>query len=337
MLRYMDGFDNNEHNLPGRWSVWSANNDIQSGSSPHGNHVRLDCNNNQCMAQNVPSAATWIVGGMWFMTGSGATVANMSFAEGATQHVTVRVDGANARLQVYRGNVATLLGSTPNNTFLNATWHHVEIKVFVHDTTGTVEVRIDGVTQLTLTSQDTRNGGTGVVDNIWWGANSGAAANLHVDSLYIMDTTGSVNNDFVGPCRVSLLLPTSDGATEEWDRSTGSDSFALLDEATPNGDTDYIESDVDNERTLLGMGDLPAGADSIFAVQLSSYARKGDAGAAEFRQGIRSDSSDGAGSDKVLAETYAVYLDVIELDPDGSVAWTPSAVNAAEVFVDVRT
>lgn len=336
-LLFMAGFDLSDDDLPGRWNTWHANNDIQSGSSPHGNHVRMDCNNNSCIQKSVPAAATYIVGGMWMMTGSGSTIANMSFAETSIQHVTIQVDGVNQRLTAFRGNLTTSLGSTPNNTFLNGVWHHVEIKVTISNTVGVVEIRIDGVVQLNLTNQDTQNAGTSVINTIWAGANSGAAANLHLDSFYIMDTAGSDNNDFLGPCRVTSVLPTSDGATEEWDRSTGSDSFALLDEADPNGDTDYIESDVDNERTLLGMANLPATADTVFGVQLSSYARKTDAGAAEFRQGLRSNSNDTGAADKVLAETYALYLDLFEKNPDGTVDWTPSTVDAAEVFLDVRT
>jgi len=192
---------------------------------------------------------------------------------------------------------------------------------------------------LNLSGIDTKNGGTDTVfDTIsFQKCVVGGSAAHHFDDVFICNALGTENNDFRGSCRVDLLLPNADGAVEEWDLSTGSDSFALIDEATPNSDTDYIESDVPGEITRVGLQDLSDVTHVVFGVQVGAWARKEDAGPAEFRMGMFSDATAAAGADRVLSESYIMYYDIFEHDPDGDIDWTAAAVNAAQAYVEVRT
>lgn len=61
------------------------------------------------------------------------------------------------------------------------------------------------------------------------------------------------------------LFPTGDYTPEMWNRSTGSDSWALLDETTPNS-TDYISTTTQYDTTILTYQDLAPSLDVNFHV-----------------------------------------------------------------------
>lgn len=254
----------------------------------------------------------------------------------ATQHITLGV-AANGSIGVRRGGGnGTLLGSSAAGVIAINVWNYIELKVKMHDTTGTVDVHVNGASVLSLTGQDTKNGGTATIfDGVEFGG-GGVSATTRIRDIYICNEVGSVNNDFLGDCRVTALVPDTDSTPEEWSLSTGTNSAALVDETTPNGDTDYIESDIDGEITRMSLGALADVTHTIFGLQTVVYAKKDDAGAKSFRAGFFSDASTQDLADHALGTSYQTWLDISELDPDGSVAWTPAQLNAAFVQVEVR-
>ena len=53
---------------------------------------------------------------------------------------------------------STILGQTTDPALSTDNWHYIEVKVVVHDTAGSYEIRVDGVTVLSDTDVDTRGG-----------------------------------------------------------------------------------------------------------------------------------------------------------------------------------
>lgn len=251
------------------------------------------------------------------------------FGDTTTHHFTCTLlsDGS-VRARRGQGHVNILGTSAPGVVAFNA-WNYIAAKVRLHDTTGTVDIEVNGQNVLSLTNQDTKNGGTAAVFN------AGSWGNAQARDLYICNEQGSINNNFLGDVRVTALFPTGDSTPEEWDLSTGTDSFALLDEVTLNT-TDYIESDVDGEITRVTFGDLPDTSHTVKGVQYTAYAAKSDAGARSFRMGIHSDATTANSGDFVLGTGFTSYHFIRELDPDGDVAWTPTSVNALAAQVEVR-
>jgi hypothetical protein len=72
------------------------------------------------------------------------------------------------------------------------------------------------------------------------------ATSAWIDDLYVCDGSGSVNNDFLGECRVLTLLPSDgNGSNNDFDTSAGgspADHGAMVNDTTPNDDTDYVSS-----------------------------------------------------------------------------------------------
>jgi hypothetical protein len=80
----------------------------------------------------------------------------------------------------------------------------------------------------------------------------------------------------------------------------------------------------------------PASGNEVFGIRVTSWARKDDAGAASFRNGIFSDATVANGADQALSTSYASYSDIFQDDPDGDVQWTTAAIDALKVQVEVR-
>jgi hypothetical protein len=232
---------------------------------------------------------------------------------------------------LYVTRAGTQLGS--DVAFALDTWHYIECKVVIASgTSGSVVVKLDGQTVLNLTGQNTQAQGTGTgVSQLRF---LSSANNNFLDDLVMWDTTGSVNNDFMGDVKVYQLLPRANGDVNSWTASTGS-NYQCVDEATPNDDTDYVEtSTVSNAdryffTTLSESGNMKG-------VMVNGYARKTDAYVRSLRLQAMSNSNLSESGDKYVSDTYQTFFGMFERNPDGNVAWTDATINAATFGVKVQ-
>ena len=133
---------------------------------------------------------------------------------------------------------ATTLFTYTNFLILLNVWYYFEIKVFTHPTAGTVEVRVNGVTLVSLSGINTQPGFHNYHNTV--GVYIYRIGGF--DDYYICDSTGLLMNDFQGACRVIGLLPNADTGTEQWTPSTGTAHYACVDENPPNAASDYVSS-----------------------------------------------------------------------------------------------
>lgn len=257
----------------------------------------------------------------------------VTLQEGATRHISLRT-GTGGELQATRNG--TVLGATAAGTIVVGVWNHIQLRVVIHDTTGVVEVRLNSVVVLNLTGIDTRNGGTGYVDTVLWGQAGllGSDNAMLIDDFWVVDTTGAVNNGFLGDCRAQTLLPSGVGNAATWTPSVGS-NYANVDDASPNSDTDYNSSATAGQIDTFAYGDLTPTAGDIKAVQHLLYARKDDAGARTVRPVTRIGATDYVGASVNVADSYAYAVDIDEVSPATAVAWTLAEVNAAEFGIEL--
>lgn len=246
-------------------------------------------------------------------------------------------------IEVKRGDRSgTSLGATATPAVVAEAYQHIETLATFDNSTGSVEVRVNGVTVLSISGADTAaslNEESSQVA-LACGSNSGSAdhgVTTDIDDYFCYDDTGSYNNTFIGDRRVLTLFPNADTAQEDWVPSAGSDSFAMVDEADPDDDGTYISAAAGlspNPVTEFDLSDMPAGVASISAVQLVHRSRKTDAGDANIQLSAVSASSEATGTDRPITEAYTYYHDVVEADPDTSTPFTPSAVDALKLKIE---
>lgn len=280
--------------------------------------------------KTIPDTGTIIIG-FAFMTNTGSTNTFVYGYETGGQHFRVGLDSIG-RVVVYHGNNTLLAtGVTPWGANV---WHYFEIKIKIHSTTGTIEVRRDGNVEIAATGLNTRNGGAaGVINQVLLVGGGGNDPQAYFDDYVICDTNGSLNNDFLGDVRVSAIFPTGAGNSTQFTPSAGA-NYAAVDEVSPNGDTDYVESSNVGDKDTYVYGDLPSAAGIVKAVRILPYAKKTDAGGRTIVSVARLGGTEVDSASKGLSTTYAYLPDIRETKPGGG-TWSITDVNNTEFGIKV--
>lgn len=247
--------------------------------------------------------------------------------------VRPNTDGTLSVFRVASNGTGTLLGTTSVSLQANV-FAYVEVKVKISDSVGTVDVRINGVSALSLTGQDTQGGTSAAWTSVRMGFTSTTTTRYYVDfdDFVLMDGSGSYNNDFIGDVTISVLKPNGAGNSTDWTPSAGS-NYQCVDEALVNDDTDYVSSSTLNAKDLYAMEDCAVGAD-IRAIQVVTAMRKGTEGPGKIKHVVRSNSTDYDSSEMSLGGTaYSFNRTIWETDPATAAQWTESGWNAAQVGV----
>ena len=228
------------------------------------------------------------------------------------------------------GAYGAALGTSGPAVILANAWQHVEAKVFMSATVGTVEVRVEGITVLNLTGLVLSANPVNQFVSYFSGSNF-VGGLMYQKDLVEWDGAGAINNNFLGSVQVMELLPDSDIAFP-WAASTGTTGYNLIDDAPPNEDTDYIYAiDPPPAAAKFGLSNLPVNVTSVKALMAIHRSRKTDGGDGNAQTGLISGASTALGADRPITTTYTYWLDVIETDPATAAAWTPGAVNAAQL------
>lgn len=236
----------------------------------------------------------------------------------------------------------TTLGSTP--PLVLGGWNHVEWKTVINNSTGTIDVKVNGVSVLSLTSQDTQNTANASANSVRFGNLSGSFGLFSdYNDIVIWDgqTTDPQGNsdihDFIGDCGLSWGLPTGAGTTTQFTPDSGS-NYARVNEATPDT-TSYVEDSTVGHIDTYAMADLPASAVSVKSMAVVTYAEKTDVGSRTFCAELRTNSANFAGStSQSLGNSYAYYFNNWGQNPSGTPAnWTVADINAIESGQKVLT
>lgn len=248
--------------------------------------------------------------------------------DGGTTQVDLRLLN-NGTLRVTRNG--TTLGTSTSSLSTGVTYY-IEWKIKVDNTTGTVDVKVNETSFLALTNKDTQNTSNATVDNFAVCATHSSNSDVHnddFDDAYACDTTGSVNNNFLGDVRIECIFPSGAGNTTQFTPSTGS-NYACVDEAAPNDDTDYVETDTVGNKDTYTYGNLSGTTGTIMAVIPLLYCKKSDAGSRSIAPVIRHSGTDYDGTAQNPGTGYTYLSQIYETNPGTSAAWTASEINAAE-------
>ncbi len=283
---------------------------------------------NSWLQMSVASSATKYLGAGFYAATAQDNGHSFAFREGTTNHVTVVFNSQAGQIEARRGTrTGTLLGS--GGSIATGKWYFVGIKVVVHDTAGSVQVLLDGVEIINLTDVDTRNGATGVIDNIRLDNYTGNGNYLYLDDIKVRDDA------IPGVGGVTVYLPAAAGDDAGWTASAG-DPWQCVDEV-PASYTDYISADVETlntKATFVHGGLAESSYRSIDCVCVAAAGKLSASGSGSVRTIIKSGSSYANGPSRAMS-TDTRYAHLFQMtNPDGGGAWTKSAVNAAQPGVE---
>lgn len=205
---------------------------------------------------------------------------------------------------------------------VTAQWQNIQIRIVIADS-GTVDTRVNEQDDISY-SGDTKPGTGTIASAVYW-ANA-SWTTWDVDCLAI--GTGG----WPGSGVYYTLLPNADTAVADWDPSTGSDLYAMVDEQ-PASDSDYIYSDTDADEVELDLTDAPAEVENIVSIIASVRAWK-VSGTEQLIIGIDSGGVEDDSAAQVL-QVFATYLQhAVDVDPNTSLAWTNAALDSLKLRLE---
>ena len=337
-LLFMDGFDHyTTANLSKKgWAAGSSVNIATTAGRRGSGCLRGGGSTGYAASRTFLPCSTLVVGFAFAYTAGGGNVSDMllQLIDLGYGQVNIYLN-SDGTLSVRRGT--TVLATSARSLIRDgAHFNYVEFKATIHNTAGAYELRVNGETWASASNVNTRSTANNSVNGVFFSFSGGLTNNAGIyDDLYICDSAGTTNNDFLGDVRIDTIYPTSDGTYSQFAPSTGTDHYSLVDETTPNA-TDYVDGLTVGQIDSYGMGDLsPIASQIVYGVQVNTAALKDDAGAKGVATMVRSGSTDAEGASAALGTSQMYVSQIYETNPNGSVAWTEATVNAMEAGVKV--
>jgi len=249
---------------------------------------------------------------------------------GATELGSLRFNSTNRCLELYTGTATYVAGGThpiPSNA-----WFLYEVHIKIDASAGVLEAKIDGVLDSSFNG-NTKPGTATTFDNFLL---PGTGTNVcYMDDIAINNTSGSVDNSWCGDGRIIALVPNANGDLSQLMGSDGNttDNYLLVDEKPSNGDTDYVEGSVVDEKDLYNMSATGLASNNIIRrVWVESRSRDTASAGGSIALAIKTNSTEYLSSNITLLGTYTASIKGIDypLNPNSGVAWTISDVDALQ-------
>ncbi len=207
--------------------------------------------------------------------------------------------------------------------------YHIEMKVYTHSSAGTVGVRVDEENWISVTEEDTECGSNPYHNSFRLGV---SGAWISYDDVYFLDGTGTINNDFLGVQKVTVIRPDAAGDSSQWIPNSGV-NYDRVNESELDEDNSYVETATTTDKDLYNYSSV-GNLSSITGIQILCSARV-TSGRMELQAVTKSGATEDTQSCMilVLSEEYKTCSVVGELNPDTSLPWTPAEIDAAQFGV----
>jgi hypothetical protein len=263
----------------------------------------------------------------------------ISVMDDATEQLRLGID-SNGSLWVVRdpGGAVALLGHSAANALTQNTWYYLEFKYTIHSSAGSYDIHVNGTSVLSGTSKNTQASGNTSSNGIqiWsnWTTNIVTYPMVTIDDVYVLNSTGSSNNTFLGECQILTSLPASDGSNTGLTPNSGTAHFSRVNESDPNSDTSYVSANTAGATDTYHFAPVSASG-AVAGVQIVMTARRDATGTRAVAGVTKSGATTDVGSPIVLNSSYRMARQIEETDPGTSAAWTTSGINSAQFGVRV--
>ena len=327
-LLFIEGFDH--YTTPSQKWLASGSSTIAAGPARNGaGGITLGAGGN-ITKHFGGQYAEMIMGFAWKPNGAGSGQDICRFMDSSSIQMTV-AENANGSYSIKRN--ATIINTSAIGLITLSAWHYIEFRVLFHGTAGSYVLKVNGVEIFNVTGVDTNQSANNFATGICLFAGGSSA----FDDVYVLTTSGTYNNTFLGDVKVETLLPNGVGSFDDWSPVGAIANWSANDEAAPNSETDYSLGDL-GDSLLFAMGNLAAVSGSIPGVQISAFARKDNAGFRSVKQ-LQKPSAGSAvqvSADIPLLDTYGYSPRIYDRSvAESNAAWTIAAVNGMQVGAEV--
>lgn len=231
--------------------------------------------------------------------------------------------------------VGSQLGVAP--LILNA-WYYFEVEVDI----ASKAVRIWANNELQLTVDVSGTALPSIYNIVWGQVGTAPDAGVQLlDDFYVIDGSGSKNATRLQPIEVTTRAPSAD-VTTEWDivangaNPAPTSHYQIAAQLEPNGaGKPYLQSNTAGASDLFRSNTVLPTSNTVFAVSVLAYARKGDLDARAL--GLLVQPSGGTETEVQLAlnEEYRYYQATFEAVPGGG-DWNKNNVESMTFGIRTR-
>lgn len=337
MIRFIDGFDSYAtSDILRRYNLADPNWQIVAGGGRFGSgaiQVASPSNTDLTKYMSTPQSA-WITGfALSYNTnGYASTTIIARWGISSYQDQLQLAVSATGKLVIQKAGVALATGTT---SLLSNTFYFVEWLATFNSSapSNSNVVRLNGVVEATVpagTNTDPQSTGTASafsfsVDNLHW--------TKTFDDLYILDTTGAINNAFLGDMRIEALYPTGPGNDTTFAPTGQTANWHCVSDHPEDGDTSYVASGTPGQVDTYALSTLSTTPAVVAGVQVSLTIRKDDAGTRQAAAVVRTGNANYVGLAGGVPDSYLVQSTVFETNPSSSNPWVAADIAALEAGV----
>jgi len=251
---------------------------------------------------------------------------------GFTTHIIIERNSLNGI--VVKNGDGTTLATSANSVLTLQNWNFFGIEAKVNDTTGYVNMYLNGAQIINLTGADTQNGGSAFFNDFQIVRD---VRQCKIDDFFVFDTNGSTNNTVLTvEAQVDATLPNANGSVRQWTPLNGGDDYVEIDDPVIDDDTTYLETGTVGNQFLVGMGSLPTTRKTVLGMQVGAAVKRTAGGSSQLKLLNNSNGTLGTGSAQVMTSgVYTGLYETYETDPDTMTQWTVSGYNAHEAGAEL--
>ncbi len=327
MLRWIDGFEAYTAASDATTRYEYANlgvSQIITGRAGYGQALKfigVQQQNSSFITPSLTNQATWVIGFAFNTQLTGPIYTLLDVRDSLNSQVNLCFNSNTSVFYITNNGITIATGNTILNTNV---WYYIEFKTTIGNP-GTYEVRINEVTDIFGTGVTKASVNTFANKFAFMKPATWDACYL-IDDIYILDNTGSANNDFLGEVKTELLTPTGPGLTTQWTPIPGS----LTNWQAVSGQGE-VQTSTFNFVDVYAFGALQFLTGNIAGVAVSIYGEIEDITSHQLGAVIKSSGTTIITSPQTFADLSPRYKSFIqETDPSTSVAWTIGGINAAQ-------
>jgi hypothetical protein len=223
---------------------------------------------------------------------------------------------------------------TGNINVCDNNWHWVEMEGTVG--TGVHKCYVDTIAQ--WNSPSVGNGsGSGPIDHFTFTAMT--TLTMTIDDFFVCTALNGLapqpSGVPFGPMQISTKQPSSDTATVQFNTSSGSAHFSLVNESAPDYDTTYVQSNASGNEDLYNYAALGFSPAAVLSVNLKSLVENPGAGTVNHKNTCLSNGTGSDGASTITPSSYQVKNTIYDQDPHTSAVWSGTNVDAAQFGIKV--
>jgi hypothetical protein len=334
-LLFTEGFDSYPNPIPlkYKWNRFTTAPRV-TGRTAGGYGIQI--NSADFISKTIGNSTTMILGFAIKPTNTGAATYYIAEIYNQEDQSVIKV-GISGFTTVFIEDFNSVVDTTTFNLPLNQ-WSYIEIKVTsAIDNAPAGAVRVRGtVGPLVLTfytSPASRDFNNATLNSVCTFAFNGDGDQQY-DDVYVCDTTGVTNNNFLGAIVIRTLFPTANGAVIQLNPVGAGTNYQAVNNPVLTPDATYVESRIIGNKDLYeGGGLVITPGNSIAAVVLNAVMRKDKSGYGHIKIPARFNATDSNGIDYYVPSGYQSVQRHLEVNPITNTSWNEDDVNDLQAGV----